>query len=133
MWDRSQELERFTEELSRRLAHAEARIASAEQNVSKLWNNAGGGGGGGTGKAYWCKSPSGGIAAATSTWPTLSPASFTADVYQDVAGTLTLFSAGATVYWWFKDTDSGNRLIPCTANGDGSFDAVANSCTRVDV
>lgn len=108
------------------------RLARAETNIQAVRTTPGGGGGS-SGTAFWCKSPGGGVAAATGTWPSLTAATFTADVYFDSAGTQTLYASGATIRWWYKDADPGNRLMPLTPNGDGTYDGIADSCTRVDI
>ncbi len=99
----------------------------ARQPLAQMWQ----GGGGGTQVAYWTKSPTGGIAASTGNWPTIAPETFAEDVYKDVGGTLTLEATAATIRWFYRDADPGDRLVPVQPNGDGSYDALADSCTAV--
>jgi len=106
---------------------ANAMEQQGRQPLAMMWQGAGGGG---DVRAYWCRTP-GAVAAATGTWPTLTATPFTADVYKDVAGTMTLEATGATVRWWYKDTAVVNKLVPCLPNGDGTYDALADSCTAV--
>ena len=89
-------------------------------------------GGGGNGSVYWAQAPSA-IAAATGSWPTLTPTSFTSDIYCEVGGTLTLQAASQTVYWFYKDIAAISSLIPVepSAGGGGAWDAIGNSCTAV--
>ncbi len=89
-------------------------------------------GSGGSGGLYWAQAPSA-IAAATGSWPTLTPTSFTSDIYCEVGGTLTLQAAAQTVYWFYKDIAAINSLIPVepSISGGGAWDAIGNSCTAV--
>jgi hypothetical protein len=80
---------------------------------------------------YWTRSPTGGIAAAAGSWPNLTGTAFTGAIYQGSGPTFNVISNGATVYWRYKDSDPGSRLIPCLSNGDGTYDAIADSCTAV--
>jgi hypothetical protein len=109
----------------------EGRVSSLEQQarqpLAQMWQ----GGGGGEQIAFWTKSPTGGIVASTGDWPAIAPETFVEDVYKDVGGTLTLEATGATIRWFFRDPDPGDRLIPVIPNGDGTYDARASSCTAV--
>lgn len=133
MYARVEELERRIDELTSRLARSENRLAQTEQSAAKLWGGTTILNSGAANVALWTISPSSGVTAATGVWPTLTPSTWTEDVYSDVGGTLTSVASGATIRWWYKDADPGNRLVPVIPNGDGSYDAVADSCTRVDV
>lgn len=93
----------------------------------------------GASPVYWTRSPTGGIPAAGGSWTGgastgqagLSPSTFSAGVYLDQGGTLNLVATGCTVRWFYKDSDPGSRLIPCVPNGDGTFDAIGDSCSAV--
>ncbi len=90
-----------------------------------------GGGPSGGGTLCWAHAPST-IAAATGSWPTLTPSTFTSDVYQDVAGTLTLVGSSQTVRWFYKDPAASGSLIPVMSVDSAShWDAIGNSCTVV--
>ncbi|MDG3003255.1 hypothetical protein [Paludisphaera mucosa] len=82
-------------------------------------------------RASWCRIPSGGVLAATGTWPALTPKTFVADVYENSAGALALVASSATIYWWYKDSALANKLVACIANDDGTYDALLDSCTVV--
>ena len=127
------EIERRLEQLRHELGRMQALLTETQQSLNRAWMNSPAGGSGGGGQALWTISPGGGIAAATGTWPTLTPTTFTAAIYSDVGGTLTEVTPSATVRWFYKDTDPGNRLLAVFDNGDGSYDIVVDSCTRVDV
>lgn len=85
-----------------------------------------GGGGGGTSGAFFCFPTS--LAAATGTWPTITPASQSLAVYQVVSGALTSVSASATVYNFYKAAATASRIASCVANGDGTYSLTAQSC-----
>ncbi len=94
-------------------------------------NAVSGGGSGGGGIVYWARMPST-VAAATGSWPTLSPSTFTSDIYVDVAGTLTLVASSQTVRWFYKDSAASGSLIPVEPTDNGTaWDAIGNSCTAV--
>ena len=130
MWEIVNELQRRIEELATRVAQLNSRLTEDEQSTAKLWQGDGGGGSGGTTASYWCRTP-GAVAAATGTWPTLTPTTFTADVYSNLGGTLTSVATGATIFWWYKDAAVINKLVPLMANNNGTYDAIADSCTAV--
>jgi hypothetical protein len=115
-------------ELKRRLADAEARIARLELMLNQM--TGGGGGGGGTLGSFWCRSP--GFAAATGTWPTITPASnASVTIYQSVGGALVSYASSQTVYWYYKDASTVNKLMAVSQNTDGTWDALLDSCTAV--
>jgi hypothetical protein len=115
--------------LDRRLRLAEERIAEALQAIPRAWDSGQGNGGGST-RSYWCRT-SGTVAVATGTWPSLTPTTFTADVYVSHSGALASVATGATIYWWYKDTAAANKLVGLIPNGDGTYDARHDSCTAV--
>ncbi len=126
MWERILELERRIEELAARLARAEALATQNGQSLAMVWSNPDQSGG--SVASYWCQTPSGG-GPATGTWGSVTPDSFTADVYSTVGGVQTPIATGATIYWWYNDTFAANKPIPLMANGNGSYDAIAEGCT----
>ncbi len=111
-------------------------LQDMQQSIGRLQQPAmfavpSGGGPSGGGTLCWAHAPST-IAAATGSWPTLTPSTFTSDVYQDVAGTLTLVASSQTVRWFYKDSAASGSLIPVMAVDSGShWDAIGNSCTVV--
>ncbi len=96
--------------------------------MAQVWGLPVGSGSGGGSITFWCQ---GTFSAASGSWPTITPTTGTLDVYKDVGGTLTLETSGATVRWFYLDASGSNKLIPLIPNGDGSYDAVAASCTAV--
>lgn len=131
-WPIVDELQRRIEDIATKQAQILSRLAQAEQSTNMVWQDQGGGGGGDIVKAYWCTTPAA-VPAATGVWPTLTPSTFTADVYADGSGTLAVVAPGSTIRWWYKDAAAAGKLVPVIPNGDGSYDAIADSCTRVDV
>jgi hypothetical protein len=118
-----------------RLQAVTDRAAALRQQTQVLAGaNYGGGGGAGSNFPLWAITPAAGILAATGAWPTLTPRTFVADIYQQTVGaaTLTLVYPGATIYWWYKDPDPGNRLSFVMVNQDSTYTAIVDSCTRVD-
>lgn len=112
------------------MARALDQVAQA-QRVGQLGGY--NGGGGSPGKAYWCVGD-GTARAATGTWPSLTPATFTSDVYEFVGGVQTLVGSGKTINWPYKDAMSttAGKLIPCVLNGDQTtYDADMESCLKV--
>lgn len=127
---RELEQERRLALLDRRLRIAEDRIANALQAIPQAFGSGGGGGDSAPVRSYWCRT-SGTVSAATGTWPTLTPTTFTADVYVSDAGALSSVATGATIYWWYKDGVVANKLVGLTPNGDGTYDGRHDSCTAV--
>jgi hypothetical protein len=115
-------------DVSRELFNTKARLARLEGMISQI--NQGSGGGGSSLSSYWCVTPGTG-GPSTGTWGTLTPASFTADVYRTEGGEQSLLVEGATIYWWYNDTFAADKPIPLMNNGDGTFDAIAEGCTAV--
>lgn len=113
-------------DLRRRLTDAETRLARLETMLTQVAG--GSGGGGGSLSSFWCLTPGTG-GPATGTWGTITPVTFTADVYQTISGAQSLLVAGATIYWWYNDTYAASKPIPLMSNGDGTYDAIAEGCT----
>ncbi len=84
---------------------------------------------------YWARSPSGGISAAGGSWTGgLSASTWVSQIMVDTGGSpagLGVVTTGAVVKWFYKDSAPAYTLIPCIANGDGTYDALGNSCTAV--
>lgn len=124
--------ERLLNELDRRLRTAEDKVSQALQQIPRM---AGGSGGSGSAppRLGWCRIPTGGVAAATGTWPTLTTTSFTADVY--VTGKTEPVATGATIVWKYLDGADEGKLVACYPNNTSgtSWDAIVNSCTGVDL
>jgi hypothetical protein len=114
-------------ELKRRLRELGDILARAEGMISQLPGTTGGGGGGS--QHGWCESP--GFAAATGTWPSITPSSGSADVYQGTSGALSLVATAATIHWWYKDASVAGKLVAVEPNTDGSWDAIVDSCTAI--
>lgn len=126
--ERIYELERLVGLYQRRLDALAARLAAVEQSNAKVWSvSYPATTGGGTG-IYWTK---GTFSAATGSFSTITPQVQSLAVYQDVGGTLTVVAASATVRWYFKDASGTDKLIPVAPNGDGTYVAIAASCTAV--
>ena len=88
-------------------------------------------GGGSANSIFWCQAPSA-IAAASGTWPDLTPTTFTANIYVDQGGSLNLVASSQTVRWFYFDSAAINTLIPVEPADNGSaWDAIGNSCTAV--
>jgi hypothetical protein len=78
--------------------------------------------------ALFCQ-PGTTVAGATGAWPALTPASFTADIYQ-VAGTaITLYLSSATIYNWYAAGLVDAKTVYVVPDGTGSWVAIAQSCT----
>lgn len=84
-------------------------------------------GSGGSG-AYFCV-PSGTVGGASGTWPSLTPSSFTADVYSMVAGSLTLVTTSATVFNGFPAGLAAGLVCFVVPDNAGNYVVVTQSCT----
>jgi hypothetical protein len=106
-------------------------IAALNNQLQALQGQGGNGQGGGWGQLYWAHAASG-ISAATGSWPTITPATFTSDIYADVGGTWAKQATSQTVRWFYKDTAAANSLVPVVpCDGGTAWDAIGNSCTAV--
>jgi hypothetical protein len=132
MIQRFLELERRMAHLERRLGQIDSKATQAAQNAAQVWGNPGSGGPGGGGAAsYWCMCPTGGWAASTGTFETITPTGGSVTVFISSGGTLNTLGT-RTVRWWYRDACPQYSLVPLAACDDGSFDAIANSCTIVN-
>lgn len=97
--------------------------ARATNGISYNW-----GGGGGASGHYVCMTPSSGTFEATGTWPSLTPGSFTADVYKSDSGALVLVAEEADVYCYYPASPANDKVVTLAACGDGSFGVLGESC-----
>lgn len=77
---------------------------------------------------YECQ-PSAAVTGATGTWPSLTPISFTADVYQIANGKLTKVVSGATVWNGLPASLAASKVCYCLADGSGAYVVISQSCT----
>jgi hypothetical protein len=83
--------------------------------------------GGSSGGTYYCM-PSSGVAAATGTWPALTPQGFTADVYTTAGSGITLSMASAQCWNFIPSPLVASKVVFLAADGTGDFDTVTQSC-----
>ncbi len=116
---------RSLQDVQRQLAQ---RVGALEQNQ---WNTSGGGGfgGGGGSGVFYCQAPASGSWGATGTWPSLTPGSFTADVYQANGTSLNLIMSSATIKNWYPASPANSKVIELQPGGSGAYVTVAQSCT----
>ncbi len=78
---------------------------------------------------YFCQ-PSSTIAAATGTWPTITPGTGSYDIYQDQDGSLVKVDGSPySVVNWYKASVAASKICKVTPNGYGGWDIEAQSCT----
>lgn len=129
--NRLEQLEARFERLRLDLQDAQRKLTQALQQIRDGQSRYVPTGGGSANAILWAQAPSA-IAAATGSWPTLTPSTFTSDIYVDLAGTLTLVATSQTVRWFYKDSAASGSLIPVEPTDNGTaWDAIANSCTAV--
>ncbi len=129
--NRLQDLEARYERLLLTVQQFARQVANLANQIQQVQGQTGGGGSGGGGTIYWARMPSA-VAAATGSWPTLTPSTFTSDIYVDLAGTLTRVAFSQTVRWFYKDAGISGSLVPVEPVDSGTnWDAIANSCTAV--
>ncbi len=118
-------LERWAKDAARTIAELTGRIGRLEDKAAAQGGAASGGGG--SGGFFVCQGL--GLAAATGTWPSITPSSTTADVYRESGGGLTIAATAATIYNFSPDaTDSAKRQF-LAGNGDGTYTVSTQSCT----
>ncbi len=118
-------LERWAKDAARTIAELIGRIGRLEDKAAAQGGAASGGGGG----AGFYVANNLTLAAASGTWPSITPDSTTADVYTSASGVLTLAKSGATILNWLPDASTpANRQI-LASNGDGTFSLVGESCS----
>jgi hypothetical protein len=124
-------LEARTKRLEDELEDARRLIRELQTEVGKIRQDqfaaspAGGGGGGGAG-VFFCLPTS--LGGATGSWPTLTPGSQSLTVYQVVGGALSSIGT-ATVKNFYPAATVASKVLEVTPNGDGTYSAVAQSCT----
>jgi hypothetical protein len=70
------------------------------------------------------------LAAATGTWPSITPTSTTAAVYKVSGGALVLVDASATVYNFEPDPTDSTKRQPLGKNADDSYSVLTQSCSN---
>lgn len=76
---------------------------------------------------YYCLPTT--LGAATGSWPTLTAATQTLDIYQDQAGTLVKIASSQIVQNWYPAAPAASKVAKVTPTGYGSWDLEAQSCT----
>jgi len=129
--ERLLEIERRQNRDRNRIDDLASTVAELRQLLNKLANGLGGGQGGGASTfLHWARIPTGGVDAAAGTWPSLTPSSFTSDVYRS-GPALAIAAEAATVLWFYLDPADAGKLVPCIPNADGSFSAILDACTVI--
>lgn len=83
---------------------------------------------GGASQILWCQLPSA-LAAATGTWPNLTPTSVTGvTIYRSVNGALVALSGTWKVYNYYSVGFVTGKTTSVTACGDDTFQVVEQSC-----
>jgi hypothetical protein len=121
-------LESRVEYLIRLIADITQQLRGVQQSAKGVGSGFQFGPSGGGGGAFFCQ-PSGSVAGATGTWPTLTPTSFTADVYQMVGGVLTLITASAGISNGFPAALVASKVCFVAADTSGAYVVVSQSCT----
>ncbi len=83
--------------------------------------------GGGTTGAFYCMSNSGAWGA-TGSWPSLTPGSITADVYQALGTDFDLVVSSATIRNWFPASPANAKVLMVFPDGTGDYVAGPQSC-----
>jgi hypothetical protein len=76
---------------------------------------------------YFCQ-PTGTVSGASGTWPTVTPAGFTADIYIASGDTLTLFESGAQCYNWYGSGLVADKTCYMVQDDTGAYVVVTQSC-----
>jgi hypothetical protein len=105
-----------------------ARMTRLEQQLASIPGGNGGGGGSGQ-NALFCAGPSSGTIVATGSWPTVTPDSFTSDVYFVQGTSITTLAAGATIYNWYMAALATGKVCYVVPDGLGNYVVVSQSCT----
>jgi hypothetical protein len=77
---------------------------------------------------YLCQ-PGTTVSGATGTWPTITPISFTADVYIVSGSVMTKIAPSATIFNWYAASLDANKTCTLMQDSSGSFVVLAQSCT----
>jgi hypothetical protein len=84
-------------------------------------------GGSSTVGCYYCQ-PGSTVAAATGTWPTITPTGFIADVYQASGATQTLLAAGAQIYNYMPKPLTASLTCFLSPDNAGNYNTVTQVC-----
>ena len=125
------EIERRLENQAREIEALRRKVVELGQMVPRAFSAGAGSGGGEPTRLCWAQIPSGGVDAATGTWPSLTPKSFAADVYCQTQSGWVKVAESATVYWRYKQGADAGKLVPCVPNAGGSYEAILDSCEVV--
>ncbi len=112
-----------------RLRSITTRLDSLDNQVrqaSGIQYGWGGTGSGGT-EIYWAQAPGTGSWAATGTFPSITPDSFTVDVYT-MDGSPTLEEADATIYYHSTATLAASSIVVAKKNDDGTYSIINVMC-----
>ncbi len=72
--------------------------------------------------------PASGIPGTTGTWPSISMASTTADIYQRTNGDLSKVQANGTIWNAMPDPTIVNHRLILSLNPDGTYDVIGMAC-----
>jgi hypothetical protein len=123
------EIERLLKRLLRDMDLVKSQVKEALQGVQRASGASGTGGGGAT-KVFWALSD--GAAEGGGTWPTITPGSFTSDVYEFVDGELELVEEGAAIYWIYPDAlENDGAPVPCVRLVGGGYIGLLEGCTPI--
>ena len=114
-------LVRYLQDLLPQLRSAQQSARTANQQYP--YTSVGSGGG-----TFFCQ-PSGTVSGASGTWPSITPVSFTANVYQGTAGSLTLVTSSATIWNYCAASLVASKTCPVIADGSGAYAVYTQSCT----
>ena len=125
----------YIKEIEARLENYKERIKALEklatmlnQQLPRAWQQGSGAPSGGDGKIYFAISD--GVAQATGTWPSITPDTFTSDVYDGSSGSLVLVTSSATIYWFDVDAlAAAGAIAKCTRNDDDTYIGILETCT----
>jgi hypothetical protein len=115
------------EYLKRQILSLIQQLRAVEQAVRTASTGQAGGGGGSSG-SFFCL-PSAAVSGAGGTWPALTGVSFIADVYGATGSSLVLIKAAAQCYNFMPAALVASKVVFLSADGQGNYDAVTQSCT----
>jgi hypothetical protein len=119
-------LEQLIAKIERAIRDLTQRVSRLEQNQWNATSPNGGNGGSGA-NAFYALSSSGSWGA-TGTWPSLTPGSISATVYQ-MQGTMATSLGTYTIYNWFPASPVNSKVMFLAPDGNGNFVVVSQSCT----
>lgn len=83
---------------------------------------------GGSSSHFWCQL-SGTLAAATGTWPSITPGTLTAQtIYSAATGSLVAIAGTHTIYNWWPTSFSASKTTLLLPNGNGTYDLAEQAC-----